>query len=159
MKTFTDNAGRVWTITVNVDAIKRVRGLLNVNLAAVGENNFKLLSDLLSDPVLLVDVLFVLCKAEADARSITDVQFGQSMAGDAITAAAEAMLEELTSFFPSAQGRAAMKALLDKGRQVSQLLLNHAMLQIDQLDPAQEAARWIDSSGSSPVSSGSTPAP
>ena len=29
MKTFTDNTGRVWTLAVNVAAIKRVRQLLN----------------------------------------------------------------------------------------------------------------------------------
>jgi hypothetical protein len=32
MRTFNDNAGRTWTIAINVAAIKRVRGLLNVDL-------------------------------------------------------------------------------------------------------------------------------
>ena len=27
MKTFTDNTGRVWTIAINVDAVKRVKAL------------------------------------------------------------------------------------------------------------------------------------
>ena len=32
MKTFVDNAGRTWTVQINVEAIKRVRELLSVNL-------------------------------------------------------------------------------------------------------------------------------
>ena len=35
MKTFIDNAGRTWTVAVNVDAIKRVRDLADVNLLLV----------------------------------------------------------------------------------------------------------------------------
>ena len=32
MKTFNDNAGRTWTVAINVDCIKRVKALLDVNL-------------------------------------------------------------------------------------------------------------------------------
>jgi len=32
MKTFTDNADRTWTVTINVDAIKRVRSLVQVTM-------------------------------------------------------------------------------------------------------------------------------
>ena len=35
MKTFSDNAGRTWTIQINVDAIKRVRDLVSINLLEV----------------------------------------------------------------------------------------------------------------------------
>ena len=37
MKTFNDNAARNWTVQVNVDAIKRVRDLAQVNLLEVVE--------------------------------------------------------------------------------------------------------------------------
>ena len=32
MKTFTDNAGRAWTVSLTIDAAKRVRSLLGENL-------------------------------------------------------------------------------------------------------------------------------
>ena len=63
MKSFTDNAGRIWTVAVNVAAIKRVRAICHVDLNAIVEmdekNNpsTKLLEKLSTDPVLLVDVL------------------------------------------------------------------------------------------------------
>ena len=59
MKTFTDNTGRVWTLAVNVAAIKRGRALCGVDLTAIVEldkdNNpdTKLLEQLSSVPVLL----------------------------------------------------------------------------------------------------------
>jgi hypothetical protein len=99
MKTFTDNASRTWTVAINVSSIKRVKDTLDVNLLEAIEGH--LLERLVSDPVLLCDLLFVLCKPEADAKQVTDEEFGQSMAGDAIDRATTALLEELVNFFPS----------------------------------------------------------
>ena len=109
MRTFTDNAGRTWTIDVHVTAIKRVKSLTNVNLLDLGEG--KLLEQLSSDPVLLVDVLYALCKPEADARHISDEDFGMAMAGDAIDHATTALLEELVDFFPGWRRQILAKAL------------------------------------------------
>ena len=38
MKSFTDNAGPIWTVAVNVAAIKRVRAICDVDLKVIGEN-------------------------------------------------------------------------------------------------------------------------
>lgn len=111
MKTFTDNAGRTWTIAVNVDAIKRVRGLLDVDLLEIVEG--KLIEKLIRDPVLLCDVVYAVCKPEADTRNITDEDFGRSMAGDAIEHATKALLEELVGFSPSPRDRANLQRVLE----------------------------------------------
>lgn len=109
MKTFTDNTGRTWSIAINVGAVKRVRSGLDINLLDAVEG--KLIERLVSDPVLLCDVIFVLCQQEAEARGITDEQFGQAMAGDAIDAATSALLEELVDFFPSGKRQVLTRAL------------------------------------------------
>jgi hypothetical protein len=109
MKTFVDNASRTWTVAINVAAIKRVKDLLGVNLLDTIEG--KLLEQLSSDPVLLCDVLYCLCKPEADAAGVSDEQFGQAMAGDAIERAASALLDELVDFFPSGKRLVLAKAL------------------------------------------------
>lgn len=109
MKTFKDNAGRSWTVAVNVAAIKRVKSLLDVNLMEAVEGD--LLEKLSTDPVLLCDVVYVICKPEADTQDVTDEQFGQAMAGDAIEHATTALLEELIDFFPLAKRRVLHKAL------------------------------------------------
>ena len=91
MRAFTDNAGRSWSLAVNVDAIKRVKSLLGVNLMDAVEGT--LLEKLVSDPVLLCDVIYAVCKPQADAQGVRDEDFGRAMAGDAIDLATTAMLE------------------------------------------------------------------
>ena len=81
MKSFTDNKGRTWTLEVNVAAIKRVRGLCKVDLNSIVEVDSEnrptahLLEQLSSDPVLLVDVLYAICKPEADKLGVSDEDF------------------------------------------------------------------------------------
>lgn len=109
MKCFVDNAGRTWTVAINVAAVKRVRALCGIDLANVitlepGERpKVDVLERLASDPVLLVDVLFAICQPEAERKGVSDVSFGEGMAGDAIELATAALLDETVSFFPSAK--------------------------------------------------------
>ena len=159
MKSFTDNAGRTWTIEVNVTAIRRVRALVGVNIHQLVDNGLQALGRLVSDPLQLADVLYCLVKDEADARSVSDEEFGRGLAGDVITLAAEAFVEELIDFFPDARVRAGLRQVIDKGNQVRQRLLTHAEAMLEVVDPQVEASRLINSFGNSPASSASTPAP
>lgn len=109
MKTFVDNAGRTWTVAVNVDAIKRVRTLCQVNLLEIVEGD--LLGRLANDPILLCDVLYAVCKPELDAKAVSDEDFGRAMGGDVIEAATAAFLEEMVGFFPSPKRAVLAKAL------------------------------------------------
>ena len=131
MKTFTDNAGRPWTIAINVDAIKRVRGLLGVDLMDAVEG--KLIQNLLENPILLCDVVYCLVKAQADSAGVSDEDFGRSMGGDAIDLATAAMLEELVGFFPPRR-RALLTKALEKFRLLEQTAIQKAGQRLD--DPA-----------------------
>jgi hypothetical protein len=110
MKTFKDNAGRTWTIAVNIAAVKRVKSLLDIDLIE-GVVKEGVIDELATNPILLCDVIYAICKPEADKQNITDEQFGQAMAGDAIELATEALLEELVDFFPEAKRRVLRKAM------------------------------------------------
>lgn len=137
MQTFTDNAGRVWSVAINVNAIKQVKALAGVDLLeTVGG---KLLERLVSDPVTLCDVLYALCKSEADAKGLTDEDFGRSMGGDAIDGATTALLEELVSFFPSRR-RTILQKALSKLRTLESKILTAAEARIDspEIDKAIE---------------------
>lgn len=98
MQTFIDNSGRNWTVSLNTTTLKQVRALCKVDLMEAVEG--KLVEQLATDPVLLCDVLYALCKDEAEKKNITDEDFGRGMAGDALEAGTEALLEELVNFFP-----------------------------------------------------------
>jgi hypothetical protein len=111
MPNFIDTKGRKWTVEINVAAIKRVRTLTGCDLLEAMEG--KLIDRLMRDPVLLVDVLFALCKPQADEARITDEDFGEAMAGDCIEVATKAMLETLVSFCPNPRDRAALGRVLE----------------------------------------------
>jgi len=170
MRSFKDNANRTWTITLNVYAVKKVRDLLNVDLLDLSDSGGDeakpdngLLYRLIADPVLLVDVLYVICKDQADGANVTDEQFGRAMAGDVIDAATRAFLEELADFTPSPRDRARARKVID----ATWKLIDRAQDVLDaradaELDRAAEAALLAlgaetsargNSSGSSPASS------
>jgi len=129
MKSFADNAGRVWTLAVNVAAIKRVRALCGVDLNSIIEMDAadqpsaKLLERLSTDPVLLVDVLYAVCKPECDSKNVTDEEFGAAMAGDAIEHATAALLDEIIDFFPEAK-RLAFRKILSATRRFEAIARN-----------------------------------
>ena len=162
MKCFKDNQNRNWTIVVNVAAVKRVRSLLDINLLDVvkldekNRPNVDLLEQLASDPVLLCDVIYCICKPEADAQKISDEDFGNAMGGDAIEHATTALLEELVDFFPEAK-RLVLRKLMNAGEKVKLQMEKALKLELEnpQLEKELEkqVTQYITSSTSSPVSS------
>ena len=173
MRTFRDNAGRTWSLTLSVWTVKKVRDLLGVDLldlggeSATGSSDKKpgLLFRLIADPVLLVDVLYVVCKDQADSASVTDEQFGRAMGGDAIDAATKAFLEELADFTPSPRDRARARkviattwAMIDRAQDVLDAKAEKELPAAVETLLAEMSALG-SSSTSSPASSEQTPAP
>ena len=109
MKVFKDNQGREWQIALNVYEMKRIRAVLGVDLVNVitldkdGTVKVDLVDRIANDPCLLVDILWVLVETQAKDEGVSDVDFGSSLAGEAITAATSAFLDELVDFFPGAK--------------------------------------------------------
>ncbi len=135
MKTFTDNADRTWNVEVNVSSIRRVRGLLDVDLAQLDKD---LLARLSGDPVLLADVLYALCKPQADRDGVSDEQFGEGLAGESIDTATEALMVELVNFSPNPRVRQMLTRAMEKQRQVIEMGVAAIEKHLD--DPAYDAA-------------------
>ena len=167
MQSFKDNQGRQWSVEINVTAIKRVRGLTGEDLMQVIEGT--LIEKLIRDPVLLCDVVYAICKPEADTRNISDEEFGKAMAGDAIEAATTAVLEELVGFCPSPRDRANLGRVLQATRKVMDRARDLVEKKLDSGELDRLADRLLSeglggatagsSSISAPESSASTPAP
>jgi hypothetical protein len=126
---FKDNAGREWIVEFNVTTLKRVRTRLGVNLANLIGDNFAEFTRVVSDPMLLCDVLFVLC--EDQHAGVSDLDFGRAMAGDVITAAANAMYAAMVDFSPS-QLRETLTQLAKKGTAVQSLAKQEAGVRLTQ---------------------------
>lgn len=120
-RSFKDNSERTWQVEITIATVKRVRTLLDVDLLEVtsaGDGECGLLRRLMNDPVLLVDVVYAVCKPQADAAGVSDESFGQAMAGDAIDLATSALLEALVDFCPSRGQRDNLGQALQMSRRV-----------------------------------------
>jgi len=138
MRTFQDSAGRTWTIAVTVDAVKRVRDLLKEDLLDIE----RVFPRLLIDPILLCDVVYCVCKPQADAEKVSDVDFARAMAGDTIARAKAALIEELVDFFPDQSQRETIRLAIAKYSQWNKkaVELVKAKLQRTELPKELEAA-------------------
>lgn len=110
MRTFKDNAGRTWTVSVDVAAVKRARSLAGVDMLDLTGT----MSRIERDPVVVCDTLWAIVKPQADHAGIDEESFFSSLAGDCIEAAARAMLAELVDFSPNHRERAALRVVLDR---------------------------------------------
>lgn len=138
MKSFKDCEGREWHVSVNVDSIKRVKSLINIDLLDVADG--KLFSVVLANPITLVNTVYCLCLPQAEQRNVSDADFGRAMAGDAIDHASTAVLEELIDFFPNRQRQILRKALT----KVQEVEARGADLAVKHLD-SPELATMIES--------------
>lgn len=165
MRQFKDNAGRTWTVDINVATLKRVRGLTGVDLMQIIEGT--LIEKFIRDPVLLCDVVYAVCKPEADAAKVSDEEFGKAMAGDAIEAATGAVLDELISFCPSPRDRANLGRVLQATNRVMEKARDVTEKRIETLTSEGELDKLVNrlletsgrSSTSAPELSASTPGP
>jgi len=159
MRTFQDSAGRTWTVAVNVDAVKRVRDLLREDLLDIEQT----LPRLLVDPILLCDVVYCVCKPQADAQQVSDVDFARAMAGGTIAQAKTALLEELVDFFPEPSQQETLRLAIAKYGELAERTkeLIKARLNSPALTREIEAALSAvgDSFTNSQGSSASTPGP
>ena len=163
MKQFKDMNGRTWEVSMNVAALKRVRDLLDIDLMQlpiVDENDpeASLLHRLGTDPVVLVDVLFVMVKPQADATGVTDDQFAEALGGDALADGSEALIAECISFYRPAVRETLMK-LREKTQAMDAALIQQLKTAMEDpaLDEAIREAAGLPS-GDAPESSASTPA-
>ncbi len=162
MQHFTDNEGRQWSFRLDVNVIRRVRTMTGCNPLAIFDKTDDVLGRLGTDPILLADVLYAICKPEADARNVTDEDFSRGLYGQAIADATDALLEALADFFEPRRARL-LRAILERMRKVQSAAqeMVEARLESGTLEAAvQQALRSAsEPSGGPPESSASTPAP
>jgi hypothetical protein len=137
MSTFTDNAGRTWTVSVTFGSIKRVRDLIGVNLARLEDGDPPLLTRLGTDVMLLCDVIYSLIKPQADQQDITDEEWAAAMGGEAILSAHNAFYEALQDFFRKA-GRPDVVRAARKQKVMIDLAIRAGEEKLSRIDPETE---------------------
>jgi hypothetical protein len=158
MKAFTDAKGRAWEIELNIRQMKRVRDILGVDLVNVIQTNkdgsvaTDTIDRVANDPIILVDILWVLCEEQARAAGVTDADFGSSVAGDSISEATRAFLDELVDFFPGAR-RLFLKKAVDLARKYTAETKDVLAKALEDPELTRRVEESMRSSASSPESS------
>lgn len=153
MSSFADCEGRRWQVRVTAGTLLRVSDLCGVDLLeAVGG---PLMERILSEPAELCRIVAAVCRPEADRRGISEADFLDSLAGDSVAQARDALMEAVVDFFPSPQERRARGTLLAEMRRA----IAKAMAEME-TQFSEERVRSLvesgDTSTSSPASSAST---
>ena len=109
MEKFDDSEGRTWPLSITIRKVKEIRDEIGVDLLdfSVDEENKESIPKLLeslADPVTLGDTLWILCRGKAETDGVSDEKFGESLVGDVIENAADALLTEIANFFPKSRG-------------------------------------------------------
>lgn len=170
MPTFKTADGREYIVRIDAPKIRDVRTDLDVDLGAL---DFGPVAQRLSaDPVLLVDVLWVLCRDQCNTANINAKQFGESLIGDTIDAAAEALVRARADFSPTRMRSLILKTM-ETGNRIREKAAQMATERLDdpeiearimaaaeaKLRAEMEAALMrFESAGNSPESSASPPA-
>ena len=157
MRTFKDNAGRTWGVTLNVLQMKRIRAHLGIDLVNVitldagGKVKVDLVDRIANDPCLLVDILWVCVEDEAKAAGVTDEEFGRSLAGESIEEATRAFLDELVDFFPGAK-RLFLKKAVELSRKFGGEMTEALGKALEDPELERRVEESMRSSASSPAS-------
>ncbi len=99
MKTFTDAAGRTWSLTLNLGTAMAVKAKLGVDLLQPEAGDPPLLTRLGTDEMLLGEVLCAMLEGQFETHKVTDADVRNSFDGQTLLAAQKAFYEELIDFF------------------------------------------------------------
>lgn len=134
MKTFTDAAGRTWTLALNLGTAMAVKDKLGVDLLQPEAGDPPLLTRLGTDEMLLGEVLCALLEKQFETHKVTADDVRAAFDGQTLLAAQKAFYEELIDFFRSRSRNDRAKAI------TKQMALIDAAVaaietKLDQIDP------------------------
>ncbi len=127
---FKDNQGRQYTLSISIGGVRRVRDLLDVNLADPWEkwkDGLSILEGLAVDAILMIDVVYCLVKPECDSYEISSEQFGEAVDGEVLKAITETFWKVYRDFFQQS-GRDDLATSVEK----METARNKAVLRVQQ---------------------------
>jgi hypothetical protein len=156
MKSFTDAAGRTWTLALTLGTALHVKNKLAIDLLQPEAGEPPLLTRLGTDEMLLGEVLCALLESQFETHKVTDADVRMAFDGKTLLAAQKAFYDELTDFFQSRGRMDRAKAVAAQAR-----LIEKATAAVESKIDTMDLDRIIDGalSGSFPEPSASTPQP
>lgn len=166
MKTFTDAAGRAWTLTLNLGTAMAVKDKLGIDLlqpeaTRKGDPDGQPLLTLLgTDEMLLGEVLCAMLEGQFATHNLTEDDVRSGFDGQTLLAAQKAFYEELIDFFRS-RGRNDRAKAVAKQMAMIDAAVTAIETKLDGIDAQKMVEETITSgggamSGESPEASAST---
>jgi hypothetical protein len=115
MRIFKDTLQRDWDVSIDVNAIKRVRDLAKFELFSIVENEGASILALRDDYEKLANILYAICEPQCRARGISDEDFGRGIAGDCFEIAWQEIIGGMGDFFPVGRRRILATAAANAG--------------------------------------------
>ena len=101
MKTFTDAAGRTWTLALTLGTAMKVKAKLDIDLLQPEAGDPPLLTRLGTDEMLLGEVLCAMLDGQFETHKVTEDDVRAAFDGNTLLGAQKAFYEELIDFFRS----------------------------------------------------------
>lgn len=130
MTIYQDKTGKTWALNIDTNALKRVRRNVkdrngnSVDLLYIG--NGETIKNILSDPILLTDILWAILEPQAKTEQISWNAFQAAHAGNVFVEARRALAEAVGEYFPTLEGlafREAFRKILGERDQVTKAVL------------------------------------
>ena len=134
MKIFRDTKNREWKLELNCDTIQAAKEALGINVLDIEDPESGLLAELIAFPPMCCKIIQALIVDQLTAAKVEEKDFRQSMDGDALGNAMEALRAEIVNFFPKsrrpllAEVRAKQRAVEVKGVEVALAKINDPKL-------------------------------
>ena len=160
MKTFTDAAGRTWTLALNLGTALSVKEKLGIDLLQLEAGDPPLLTRLGTEELLLGEVLCALLEGQLEAHKVGPQDVRAAFDGRTLLAAQQAFYEELIDFFRQ-RGRTDRARALATQLKLIEAGVKAVETRIEALDVEKTVESALgtpgERSGSSPGPSGSIP--
>ena len=137
MATFKTGDNRDWVVRLDAMKIRDVRESYDIDLGALDFS--KVAERLGSDPVLLAEVIWGLCREQAERLEVTQRQFFEGLVGDAIDDAARALLQARADFSP-ARTRSLIQRQIETSDRIRERMATAAMEKLETSEARLEAA-------------------
>lgn len=141
MPIFKDTSGKEWTVAIDAPTIMAVREAADPEFMK-GDIDATF-SRLESDPVVLCNVIYAICRGQAATAGVAMEAFYLRVIGDTIDAATEALQEAILSFIPRRQ-RELMTLCAAKTNKVRELGLKLAVTKISDPDLEQKVVDELE---------------
>lgn len=136
MPSFVDANGREWNVSITVEELAAVKDSLDVHLTKLVDEDIQSLFMLIADPIQCVNVLWVICRLQAESRGIDQKQFARGFAGEAFEHAGRCLVRAVFNFFPSSR-RDPLLRLIEKTEQALSIAMAQAAKKIDEITTDQ----------------------